>query len=271
MVDEDFVMGYAVGYNDGVGSGGGGGIIIKEGTSVYDVPIIHNYSLVGTEYGLATFDVNECAFLNNTPYNRSCVDTYRHPITGEYVAFKYPQPKGMSRNIAYAVTKHGKAIGIHGISRTYNPFSNGDVSTKIEDGSIAYKKTSYSTTTVQNPILSFEDIPSGDTQSNLYVYYEYDLTTYKISYNQPSSYYNSEYGFTYYKKSDLDAQVVSDETTTTNHIKVQIADFNRIIKSDNYPTELLNKYKISGLNNPIFGMQIMDDYEICTSFFDGIA
>ena len=69
MNDEDFVMGYCVGFNDGVGSGGSGGVsvIIKDGATVYDVPILHNYSIVGTDYGLATFDVNECAFLNVTP------------------------------------------------------------------------------------------------------------------------------------------------------------------------------------------------------------
>ena len=90
MVDEDFVMGYAVGYNDGVGSGGGsGGIIINEGTSIYDVPIIQNYSFVGTNFGLATFDLNECAFMNISlsPSYNNAPQYYTNPITKEIVMY----------------------------------------------------------------------------------------------------------------------------------------------------------------------------------------
>ena len=116
MVDEDFVMGYVCGFNDGVGSGGGsGGIVIKDGATVYDVPILHNYSIVGTDYGLATFDVNECAFLNLTPTNLGDADITdnKNPITGEVKVYKRSQPSGgTSRSIAYALTKGSKAIGI---------------------------------------------------------------------------------------------------------------------------------------------------------------
>ena len=45
MVDEDFVMGYAVGYNDGVGSGGSGGV-------PEDMTFIKKYQLVGTEWSI---------------------------------------------------------------------------------------------------------------------------------------------------------------------------------------------------------------------------
>ena len=46
MVDEDFVMGYAVGYNDGVGSGGSGGV-------PGDMTFIKKYQLVGTDFQAA--------------------------------------------------------------------------------------------------------------------------------------------------------------------------------------------------------------------------
>lgn len=45
MVDEDFVMGYVTGYNDGVGSGGSGGV-------PGDMTFIKKYQLVGTDWSI---------------------------------------------------------------------------------------------------------------------------------------------------------------------------------------------------------------------------
>ena len=45
MVDEDFVMGYCVGYNDGVGSGGSGGV-------PGDMNFAKKYQLVGTDWSV---------------------------------------------------------------------------------------------------------------------------------------------------------------------------------------------------------------------------
>ena len=59
MVDEDFVMGYVVGYNDGIGSGGGGGDVPTGDTVIYnDLTIAKQWNLTGTPFGIALFDVH---------------------------------------------------------------------------------------------------------------------------------------------------------------------------------------------------------------------
>lgn len=275
MRDEDFVMGYVTGYNNGSGGGGSGGIIINEGTSVYDVPIIRNYSLVGTDFGLAVFDLNECAFMNNAPNSSDSPRYYRNPVTNETVTYVEP-PKGMNRRIGYAVTKGGKAIGIfQAQSASYDVFSDGTYSTKIEDGSLYPKKSTIKSSKIENPVLTWTVSPYGSTMVQLKVYMECDIVTEIIKYTQPpKSYYNEEYLFTYYLKSDLDAQVVESTTTSTYHSKTQIfgsSAVTMLLEGDDYPEEWLNKYMFGGLANPIFGISIMDNFELTTSLFDGIA
>ena len=51
MVDEDFVMGYAVGFNDGVGAGGGG-----SGGAYSDIVIYRQYDFGDSGYGIAIPD-----------------------------------------------------------------------------------------------------------------------------------------------------------------------------------------------------------------------
>ena len=277
MVDEDFVMGYAVGYNDGVGSGGSGGIVIKDGATVYDVPILHNYSIVGTDYGLATFDVNECAFLNLTPTNLGNVDIMdnKNPITGEMEVYKRSQPSGgISRSIAYALTKGGKAIGIYKTqSASFAPYVLDEPFTRIEDGTLYPRKEKHAFTTIRNPILTFEDVPVSydPTQTNLYVYLEYDAETRTITYTQPKMYYNEEYLFKYYRKAELDAQTIESDQTTTTHRKIKITNFGRILSAEDYPEEWLNKYRFTAtLQNPIFGISVADNFELTTTYFSGI-
>lgn len=278
MVDEDFVMGYVTGYNDGVGSGGGGvNITIKDGATVYNVPILQNYSLIGTEYGFATFDVNECAFLNLAPYYIGGTDMadYKNPITGKIEVYKRSKPSGwISRSIAYALTKGGKVIGIYRAqSGSYCPYALRDAFSRIEDGTLYPRKERDTFTTIRNPTLTFEDIPTSidPNQTNLYMYLEYDEETRTITYTQPNIYYNEEYSFRYYLKSELEAQTIESDTTTTTHRKIKITNFNRVIASDDYPEEWLNKYKFATLQNPIFGISIMDNFELFTNLFDGIA
>ena len=277
MVDEDFVMGYCVGYNDGVGSGGSGGIVIKDGATVYDVPILHNYSLVGTDYGLATFDVNECAFLNMAPVNLGDADITdnKNPITGEVKVYKRSQPSGgVSRSIAYALTKGGKAIGIYKAqSASFVPYALQESPVRIEDGTLYPRKDRDTFTTIRNPILTFEDKPTSidPNQTNLYVYLEWDDETRTITYTQPKNYYNEEYLFKYYHKAELDAQTIESDQTATVHRKVKIANFGRILSAEDYPEEWLNKYRFTAtLQNPIFGISIMDNFELTTTYFSGI-
>ena len=58
MNDEDFVMGYAVGYNDGVGSGGGGDVPTGDTVIYNDVAIAKRWDLTGTPFSVALFDVH---------------------------------------------------------------------------------------------------------------------------------------------------------------------------------------------------------------------
>lgn len=277
MVDEDFVMGYVCGFNDGVGSGGSGDIVIKDGATVYDVPILHNYSIVGTDYGLATFDVNECAFLNLTPTNLGAADITdnKNPITGEMEVYKRSQPSGgTSRSIAYALTKGGKAIGIYKAqSASFTPYALGEPFTYIEDGTLYPRKERHAFTTIRNPVLTFEDVPVSydPTRTNLNVYLEYDAETRTITYTQPQIYYNEEYLFKYYRKAELDAQTIESDQTTTTHRKIKIANFGRVLSAEDYPEEWLNKYRFTAtLQNPIFGISVADNFELTTTYFSGI-
>ena len=277
--DEDFVMGYAVGFNDGVGSGGSGGVnvIIKDGATVYNVPIVHNYSISGTDYGFATFDVNECAFLNLAPTNVNYIDIedHKNPITGKLEVYKRPQPHGgVSRSMAYALTKGGKAIGIYKAqSWSFTPYALLETPVRIEDGTLYPRKDRDTFTTIRNPILTFEDKPTSidPKQTNLNMYLEWDDETRTITYTQPKNYYNEEYLFKYYHKAELDAQTIESDQTATVHRKVKITNFCRSFDAEYCPEEWLGKYEFQQLQNPIFGISIMDNFKLTTSLFDGIA
>ena len=59
MNDEDFVMGYAVGFNDGAQSGGSGGDVPTGETVTYnDVTIAKQWNISGTPFSLALLDVH---------------------------------------------------------------------------------------------------------------------------------------------------------------------------------------------------------------------
>ena len=63
MNDEDFVMGYVTGYNDGVGSGGGG----SSDEPFAEIAIEKNYLFGDSSYGIATLDFKKshCYRQNN--------------------------------------------------------------------------------------------------------------------------------------------------------------------------------------------------------------
>lgn len=238
------------------------------------MPIIRNYSLVGTDFGLAVFDLNECAFMNIAPSGYNSPQYYRNPVTNETVTY-IELPKAMNRRIGYAMTKGGKAIGIFAAqSASYEVFSDGTYFTKIEDGSLYPKKDYIRSSKIENPALTWTVSPYGSTMVQLKVYMEYDVVAETINYSQPpKSYYNEDYGFTYYLKSDLDAQMVKGTTTSTYHSKIQIfgsSAVTTLLEGDTYPEEWLNKYIFGGLGNPIFGIDIMDNYDVTTSLFNGI-
>ena len=98
--DEDFVMGYAVGFNDGVGSGGS-----KEPFS--EIVIEKNYFFGDSSYGIATLDFKKsrCYRQNNiSSWSVKDSDGQYHIIWGPVSDWTYLW--------AYALTKNGKIIGL---------------------------------------------------------------------------------------------------------------------------------------------------------------
>ena len=80
MVDEDFVMGYAVGFNDGVGSGGGG-----SGGEYSDIVIYRQYDFGSSGYGIAIPDFTKGnRFI--LPY---AMKVYQPPNTSDLSTWKY--------------------------------------------------------------------------------------------------------------------------------------------------------------------------------------
>lgn len=97
MVDEDFVMGYAVGFNDGVGSGGGSG-----GSGLYgDVVIAKRYRFGDSGYGIATIDFKKSARCRGfsgcssyaVPNGATCTMSWG-PISSEKIEWGYAMTKG---------------------------------------------------------------------------------------------------------------------------------------------------------------------------------
>lgn len=98
MVDEDFVMGYAVGYNDGVGSGGSGGV-------PGDMTFIKKYQLVGTDWSIG---------LNADYYNaEESLTVYSTSggvaINSDYIA---PYPLETNCEILFVVLKNNCIVGV---------------------------------------------------------------------------------------------------------------------------------------------------------------
>ena len=97
MVDEDFVMGYAVGYNDGAQSGGGSG-----GSGLYDDVVIANrYRFGASGYGIATIDFNRSARCRGfsgcacyaVPNGATCTMSWG-PLLNEHIEWGYAMTKG---------------------------------------------------------------------------------------------------------------------------------------------------------------------------------
>ena len=98
MVDEDFVMGYVCGFNDGAQSGGGGG-------RFDNIPLLKKYSFVGTNYGVGVVDSNNEMF--TVPYNFPNYSVYEP----NKVIF-CPYPNTEHRRIRIAVLKNNNVVGL---------------------------------------------------------------------------------------------------------------------------------------------------------------
>ena len=98
MRDEDFVMGYVCGYNDGGGSGGG---------AFDDVVIAHRYRFGDTPYGIGTIDYNLTRH-NCYIYNVAQWSVYNDD--GSYTTV-YGPVDSLNIRYAYALLKNDDIIG----------------------------------------------------------------------------------------------------------------------------------------------------------------
>lgn len=100
MNDEDFVMGYAVGYNDGVGSGGS-----KEPFS--EIVIEKNYFFGDSNYGIATLD-----FKKSHCYRQDNIASWAVRDSDGSTRIVWGPTSSWNYLWAYALTKDGKIIGL---------------------------------------------------------------------------------------------------------------------------------------------------------------
>ena len=104
MVDEDFVMGYACGYNDGIGSGGGGS---PEPFS--EIVIEKNYPFGDSGYGVATLD-----FKKSHCWRQGGLASWGVENPGGLTPYRTIWGPVNHRTYlwTYAMTKGGKTIGL---------------------------------------------------------------------------------------------------------------------------------------------------------------
>lgn len=279
MVDEDFVMGYACGYNDGIGSGegSGGGLIIPEGTTpIYNVPILHNYVFTGTDFGLGTIDVNTCTFLNDF-YSDCSLQYARNIITDKPCILPYNNPTAR-RKIAVAITKNGVAIGLIPIGATYYAAKSSNAYYRLIDGSFKNSHGNISVSKIENPEIT-TIVEEDDNQKPLFMYLEYDVveTTelYKINPSKTGTFIDSEgrtLSYYYYDEGDID--VYQGTKVTTNHFKKQIGSNLSMttVKSTDYPDELMNVYHMNSFRpNVIWGTDIETIREFHLSLTTGLS
>ena len=88
MNDEDFVMGYAVGFNDGVGSGGGGDVPTGETITYNDVTTAKQWNISGTPFSLALLDVHSERLICGTKGEKilSAMDNWDRLVVYYWVA-----------------------------------------------------------------------------------------------------------------------------------------------------------------------------------------
>ena len=173
MNDEDFVLGYVTGYNDGVGSGSGGG-------KFDNIPLLKKYSFAGTDYGIGVVDVNNEMF--DVAYNFQNWSVNKP----EKVNF-CPYPDSVARRIRLAVLKGGEVVGLLmmgdylAVTRPYifdgtMWKSNGSGTTeKIEDASVYVETTTNSDGSETSYTLTFGYSKStyfGDKYIRKYTYME---------------------------------------------------------------------------------------------------
>lgn len=106
MRDEDFVMGYVTGFNDGAQSGGGSG-------GLDDMTFIKKYQLVGTDWSIGLNADYYTAEESLTVYGTSSTGI-PVPLNESYIA---PYPLETNCEIIFVVLKNNKIVGVVPINK----------------------------------------------------------------------------------------------------------------------------------------------------------
>lgn len=149
MVDEDFVMGYAVGYNDGVGSGGSGGV-------PEDMTFIKKYQLVGTDWSIGLNADYYTAEESLTVYSTSGGVA----INDDYIA---PYPLATNCEILFVVLKNNCIVGIAPINK-YTRYYKSMSRTSGGAWTVSYEYE----TKIEDCRLSLDEGSSGNQELNYY-------------------------------------------------------------------------------------------------------
>ena len=149
MVDEDFVMGYAVGYNDGVGSGGSGGV-------PGDMTFIKKYQLVGTDWSIGLNADYYTAEESLTVYGTSGGVA----LSSDYIA---PYPLETNCEILFVVLKNNCIVGVVPINK-YTRYYKSMSRTEGGGWTVVYEYE----TKIEDCRLSLDEGSSGNQELNYY-------------------------------------------------------------------------------------------------------
>ena len=147
MVDEDFVMGYCVGYNDGVGSGGSGGV-------PGDMTFIKKYQLVGTDWSIGLNADYYTAEESLTVYSTSGGVA----LSSDYIA---PYPLETNCEILFVVLKNNCIVGVVPIGK-YTRYYKSMSRTEGGAWTVSYEYE----TKIEDCRLSLDEGSSGQQELN---------------------------------------------------------------------------------------------------------
>ncbi len=151
MRDEDFVMGYVTGFNDGAQSGGGGS------GGLDDMTFIKKYQLVGTDWSIGLnadyYTAEECLTVYSTSSTGIPV-----PLNESYIA---PYPLQTNCEILFVVLKNNKIVGVVPINK-YTRYYKGMSRTSGGAWTVSYEYENK----IEDCRLSLDDVSSGNKELN---------------------------------------------------------------------------------------------------------
>ena len=155
MVDEDFVLGYVCGFNDGVGSGGGG----SSDSPIPEIVLDNVYRFGSSEYGVGTINYAKSNFCN--------LSTLASWVTKPGPNGRVWGPPSSKRYVwGYARMKGDKIIGI--------VMSNVTLATENTDWS--YETGSWVKTSGTSPVFGECQVVKADDSTEYYEKYNMKIT-----------------------------------------------------------------------------------------------